>query len=123
MFASVIPWQEAYPRLADAVKAELADVAANSCLSTGELAEKLWPHAEVHDDVDVACRARIFRGLSAMIARDLKDWNRAGEPVKRMGHIRVPRLWANYTLDLPKCPHCGQLMPAAGKIVSCSVKP
>lgn len=111
VLAPAIPWQDAYPRVASSVKALLAGVTPASALSTVEVVERLWPQAEIHDEADEMARARIFRALRAMIARDLKDYNRPGEAKKSFrGRTIVPRLWAEYmpaNVVQKTCPHCG----------------
>ena len=112
VLAPNIPWQDAYPRVAGAAKEILANVPPAAPLSTVELVERMWPQADVHSEEDGEVRARIFRALRAMTPRDLKHYNRPGEPKKGFrGKTIVPRLWANYgTTIMEKCPHCGRPM-------------
>lgn len=86
------------------VVCELLDRHTAGPLSTRELAELLWPEANVRGEHQVRARQRMYKLLMKFARGPLKDYcYQEGEPNKFGG---IPYRWAIKNSSL--CPHCGE---------------
>lgn len=115
--AAGVPWQEAYPVVEREARAFLsASPIADGGIRTAELIEHLYPERYARGD-GIEVRKRMFKALGALRSRGLADCNTKSETPQKLGRTNrdiYPPLWHAPKVR-PTCPHCGQVMPRAGK--------
>lgn len=90
--APEVPWQKAYPIVAEQARLHIShNVLVGEECSTSELVEALFPERLARGE-SITARKRIFKALTALAPRGLKDYCHKGEPM-RAGMMKGARPW------------------------------
>lgn len=104
------PWRIAYDAVIEGVIEHLSNLPPNTEISTGTLAEALYPSQRMRGDTGLLARKRIFTALAR--AEPLKAYYRLGDAIVSNFGSRRPKIWKAIIPAPPKtCRHCGAIDP------------
>lgn len=78
--AKDVPWQLAYPAVAEAARVALSGITPDKAIGTAALVALLWPGQGPRDAIGKAAMTRIYQALKALANHDLSDCVTRGEP-------------------------------------------
>lgn len=100
ILAPHVPWQDAYVAVEREARAYLVLTDAK-LLSTTELADALYPPADMRGEAGIGARRRLFKALAALTNHGLQDCCTRAEPCKSRRGLRTVRPWLWHTPRVP----------------------